>query len=111
MREGRRVRRTLSTFCAAFSLLLGMAICVLWVRSRAVIDWVQWTDHRHFPGFVSSDGRILYTYQFWPNGVGGNEPGLTAGSRPGDTPYWPRGEQDASRNEVAGFEWSPAAGR
>jgi hypothetical protein len=94
------------------SLVLCVATAALWVRSYGLIDWVQWTDHRHFPGVVSSDGRMIYSYQFWPNGVGGNTPGLTAGSRPGDPPYWDRDDGTlAPRHQFAGFEWSPAAGR
>ena len=112
MRRGHLVRRRLFTLCSAFALLSFVAVCVLWVRSHGRIDWVQWTDHRHFPGFVSSDGRIIYSYQFWPDGVGGNTPGLTAGSRPGDTPYWDVDDDTlAPRYRFAGFEWSPAASR
>jgi hypothetical protein len=103
------VRRLLSNLCVATSVLLCIAIGVFWFRSYGSIDWVQWTDHRHFPGVVSSDGRILYTYQFWPNGVGGNTPGLTAGSRPGEEPYWDRDDYWPSRHKLAGFEWSLAA--
>src|SRR5687767_14684684 len=66
------MRPKLFTLCSAVSLLLCAAVCVLWVRSYGLIDWVQWTDHRHFPGVASSDGRMIYSYQFWPDGVGGN---------------------------------------
>ena len=103
------MKHRLLTILATLSLLLLVALLALWIRSRTVIDYLQWTDHRHFPGFVSSDGRIIYSYQFWPNGVGGNEPGLGAGSRPGNTPYWGDGIGEDSRNRFAGFEWSPAA--
>ena len=91
------------------SLSLCFGFALLWWRSYRIIDYIQWTDHRHFPGFVSSEGRMIYSYQFWPNGVGGNEPGVTFGSRAAHTPYWGRGVEEASRNHYAGFEWSPAA--
>ena len=98
------------TIVATLSLLLLVATVILWVRSRTLIDYLQWTDHRHFPGVGSSDGRIIYTYQFWPDGVGGNEPGFGLGSRPGNPPYWGPGHYEFGRNHFAGFEWSPAAG-
>jgi hypothetical protein len=104
------VRRRRFSIPSTLSLLLCVAVVVLWVRSLWVIDYIQWTDHRHFPAVVSSDGRIIYSYQFWPNGVGGNQSGLGIGSRPGDPPYWSRSYAKSSRNYFAGFEWSPAAG-
>src|SRR5688500_12916376 len=40
----RRVLRHLLTFCSALSLLLCMAVCVLWVRSYSTDDRLgQWT--------------------------------------------------------------------
>src|SRR4051812_42288013 len=99
---------------ACITLTLCVAILVMWVRSSDIIDYTQWTDGRHFPGLVSSGGRVIYSYQFWPHGVGGNKPGFSAGSRPGV--YWRRPDKNDpntwadSRNYFLGFEWSPRAG-
>ena len=41
--------RRLFTLLSALSLVLCVAVVVLWVRSYGVFDYVQWTDHRHFP--------------------------------------------------------------
>src|SRR5688572_21624905 len=58
-RPTRSMKHRLFTVLAAVSLILLVALLALWVRSRSVIDYAQWTDHRHFPGLVSSDGRII----------------------------------------------------
>jgi hypothetical protein len=105
----RRLIQILFNLSAFLSLLICMATAAFWVRSRTMIDYLRWTDHRHFPALVSSDGRIICGYQFWDGGVGGGETGFGVGSRPGDPPYWERGVGESSRNYVAGFEWSPAA--
>jgi hypothetical protein len=43
--RGHHVKRRLSTILSALSLLLFVAVCVLWVRSYWVADHIQWT-HR-----------------------------------------------------------------
>src|SRR5687768_377004 len=108
------MKRHLFKLRGAIWMLLLAGIIAVWIRSLTIVDYVQWSDHRHFPGFVSSDGRLIYSYQFWPNGVGGNDPGFGAGSRKGV--YWKKPDpQDFntwahSRNYLLGFEWSPKAG-
>jgi hypothetical protein len=104
----RRLRITFN-ITALLSALLCIATAVLWVRSHGLIDYVHWTDQRHFPAVVSSDGRVIYSYQFWSGGVGGNKPGFAIGSRAGDPPYWEYGVGEEYRRHVAGFEWSSAA--
>jgi len=104
-----RTFRLLFNIFVLLSLLLFIATAALWLRSRTLIDYAHWTDQRHFPALVSSDGRIIFSYQFWDGGIGGNKPGFAVGSRPGDPPYWERGLGAESRHYFAGFEWSPEA--
>jgi hypothetical protein len=95
-------------------VMLAGTIVVLWIRSRTNVEYLQWTDGRHIPGVVSSQGRVIYSYQFFQGGVGGNEPGWSFGSWKGA--YWrPPKEGDFNtwwdtRNYFLGFEWSPKAG-
>ena len=109
------MRRWFFNVVAGICVILLGATVVLWLRSAQKVDYVQWTDKRHFPGLVSSGGRIIWSYQFFPNGAGGNTPGWTMGSWQGA--YWkapdpadPNTWAD-SRNYFLGFEWSPRAGR
>jgi hypothetical protein len=98
----------------AILTLAAVAITVLWFRSRRNVEYLQWTDTRHFPGLVSSQGRVIYSYQFFYSGAGGNDPGWSFGSWKGA--YWrPPKEGDFNtwwdtRNYFLGFEWSPKAG-
>jgi len=105
----RRILRILSSITLFASLLILLLTAILWLRSSTLIDYLQWTDNRHIPGLVSSDGRIIYTYQYFSGGAGGNNPGVAIGSRPGDPPFWQREAANSSRNYFAGFEWSPIA--
>jgi hypothetical protein len=93
---------------------LPLLLCIgIWVRSLWTLDYVHWTDQRHFPAIVSSGGRVMYTYQFWPGGAGGNDPGWKVGARPRpDRPaYFERPDaDDDTRHWLLGFECSPRAG-
>jgi hypothetical protein len=109
------MRRRLFHFCAAVSLILLLLAPVMWLRSLRNVEYIQWTDARHFPGIASSGGRVIWSYQFFPNGVGGNTLGWTIGSWEGA--YWKAPDRNDlntwadSRNYLLGFEWSPNAGR
>jgi hypothetical protein len=52
------VRRKFFTFFSALSLLLCVAVCVLWVRSLQVMDAVGRMDERLFVSVMSSRGRL-----------------------------------------------------
>ena len=77
---------------------------------------MQWNDGRRFRAIASSGGRVIVTHQFWPGGAGGNPPGWSVGSRTRDSYFWESPDPNVantwadSRNYLAGFEWSPAAG-
>jgi hypothetical protein len=49
----RRLARPLFTFCSAVSLLLCMAVCVLWVRGHTVADTILWRG----PDRTDSQGK------------------------------------------------------
>jgi hypothetical protein len=95
-------------------MLAAALVLVLWIRSRKHVEYIQWTDGRHIPGVVSSQGRVIYSYQFFQGGAGGNDPGWSMGSW--DGVYWPPPKEGdfntwwESRNYFLGFEWSPKAG-
>lgn len=67
----RRVARHLSRLGAALALLLSLAVCVLWVRSRSGSDTAMWTHYRwaadgsggaegDWVHLVSDNGRLSF---------------------------------------------------
>src|SRR4051812_29596240 len=56
------MRRKLFTFAAAVSLLLCVALCVLWVRSGRAYDQWLWLSPRRFCGLVSWRGQVIVMY-------------------------------------------------
>jgi hypothetical protein len=54
--------RRLFTLCSAVSLLLCVAVCVLWVRSYYAADWITlWSESRHCREAISCGrGRLWY---------------------------------------------------
>ena len=54
----RRLARRLFTLCSTVSLLLCVAVCVLWVRSHRVRDELAWVDRHTLPhGSLSRQTR------------------------------------------------------
>src|SRR5687768_10735645 len=68
----RRLARHLFTLCSAVSLVLCVAVCVLWVRSHFRADWLIWAEMKlmldsngRSPDHVrlaSEAGRITYSH-------------------------------------------------
>lgn len=73
------MKRILRNFAIGLSGVMLVVIVALRVRSYFALDFIQWTDTRHFPALVSCGGRVIISYQHWPNGAGGNEPGWKMG--------------------------------
>ena len=66
----RRLARRLFTFCSAVSLLLCVAVCVLWARSHWVSDQFRWVERGNDEAFTTYDrsvllGRGLLIYGEW----------------------------------------------
>jgi hypothetical protein len=59
------MRRKLFTFCSALSLLLCVAVCMLWVRSRRVADDVQWYRPPHQLPPVGGPGAPGTAVRYW----------------------------------------------
>jgi hypothetical protein len=68
------VNRKLFTFCSALSLLLCVAVCVLWVRSRVVRDygwaWLPWPADASGPRHLKLDvdsggGQLQLAWKSW----------------------------------------------
>jgi hypothetical protein len=65
----RRVKRRLFTILSALSLLLFVAVCVLWVRGRSGVDAVALT-HDHWPNDGKATSRqvdLISDQRLWVN--------------------------------------------
>ena len=58
----RRVARRLFILCSALSLLLGVAVCVLWGRGYWRYDQFNWNGERHHAALASGDGVIALMF-------------------------------------------------
>src|SRR5687768_11507140 len=58
----RRLARRLFTLCSAASLLLGVAVCVLWVRSLSVEDTFAAGCCASFVEMQSADGELAFSF-------------------------------------------------
>jgi hypothetical protein len=105
----RRIRRLLATFYSALSLLLFVAVCVLWVRSSVVCDGVEtWRIRREPDGSatavwfqVSSSQRLWLQMSFARLGREGA----------GDMwdSYYQRADRSGGRWGVSSFHASPVS--
>jgi hypothetical protein len=57
----RRFARHLFKLLAAVSLLMGVAVCVLWVRARTVADSVEWTYDRYLADRSAASDQVFIT--------------------------------------------------
>ena len=94
----RRLARHLFTLCSAVSLLLCVAVCVLWVQSYDASDWVQWTRFLYQesrdglePGVIPQDHYRTFTLSAGRGRVAIEVSEMT---------------QDASGGDWSGFEHS-----
>src|SRR5687768_1124802 len=53
------VRRRLFNALTLLSLLLCVAVCVLWVRSHWLTDWVEWQNARGWRAVYSARGHVV----------------------------------------------------
>jgi hypothetical protein len=58
------VKRRLFAILSALSLLLFVAVCVMWVRSYWVGDRVSWTTREQ----MSDSVEVRFRYAGWENG-------------------------------------------
>jgi hypothetical protein len=67
----RRLTRYLFTFCSAVSLLLCVAVCVLWVRSYSYCDYWQASEEGkcRIRYLVSDSGQIGHYEYSWDSGI------------------------------------------
>jgi hypothetical protein len=65
------VKRRLFTTLSALSLLLGVAVVVLWVRSYWDADFVGWSDQRRFFGALSMGGVLRFEHGSYGAGRAG----------------------------------------
>jgi hypothetical protein len=86
----RRFVRHLFTLCSALSLLLCVAVCVLWVRSHGLTDKVVWRRIDGERSIRSAEGRILLA--------------LYLRDRRGEPAEWYGLEYTRSRANPVGFE-------
>ena len=92
--------RRLFTLCSALSLLLCVAVCVLWVRSYWVSDFLQRHDRR------TTNGRLIQRTWFVMTGSGG----VGVGRTQNDHPLWLLGAMSAgwpnvTIDRVRDFVW------
>jgi hypothetical protein len=66
------VRRRLFTLCSALSLLLCVAVCVLWARSYFRGDHLLWSDHQGWFDLNSASGFVWTTRGIYGPGSAGN---------------------------------------
>jgi hypothetical protein len=89
-----RLARRLFTFFAALSLLLCVAIGVLWVRSYSHTDqigrWRRWIDgallREESSGLVSQGGAMVFITMSWSSPSEWGPGGYGSGGRPGRLP-------------------------
>ena len=55
----KRLARGWFTLCSAASLLLCMALCVLWVRSYRLTDQLEWRSAGGYRGLGSASGNLV----------------------------------------------------
>lgn len=65
----RRFARHLLTICAALSLLLCVAVCVLWARGRSGSDMAAWRYDRYLPDGSAASNQVYLTsdQRLWLN--------------------------------------------
>ncbi len=84
----RRLARHVMTPISALSLLLFMAVCVLWARSYGLADRVGWSGDDGWRYVRSAKGHVVI--------------GLLLGDRSSDRdrapPHWPKYERDEARH-------------
>ncbi len=122
----RRVARRLCTLCSAVSLVLCVALCVLWVRSYGVAERVSRVSRgpatvENYILLYSADGRLLVrnerTYyrdlspdeadalrHFYPGGWGYRHGADVHGNRVWNYPHW-RGFVFDSANAPIFHQW------
>jgi len=86
--------RRLPNLLIALSLLLGVAVVVLWVRSYSTAQFVGWSDRSCFLGALSMRGLVRFEHGTYPNDdqgwshvsypTPGSEPGLWGEARARD---------------------------
>jgi hypothetical protein len=62
------MRRRLLNLLTALSLLLGVAVCVMWVRGQRSADWFHWTrtsEHEWRPETLVAGSDGLYVSHQW----------------------------------------------
>lgn len=81
------MRRLLFTLCSALSLLLGVAVCVLWARSYESSDQLVWRGEASERSVRSCKGRVVFGLntgnRFYQ---GGGPPGLKYARGPAVSP-------------------------
>ena len=60
------MKRRLLNLLTALSLLMFVAVCVLWVRSYWVSQFVGWSDASRFVGVLSMGGLVRLEHATYP---------------------------------------------
>jgi hypothetical protein len=100
------MKRRLLNLLTAVSLLLCVAMCVLWVRSYWVWDHVEWLDYRarRNRGVVGNRGAWSVFYAWW--GPAGDPP-MAQPFPPGELGYWTGGNPQDMGPRVAVIKSDP----